>query len=458
MENEICTTFAAKMEKTKKQSYIKHYKGTLRLGIPLCIGQVGIILVGFADTIMVGRYGTDDLASVSFVNNVFNLVVITLLGFSYGITPIIGSMFGRGDTDGIGYKFRNALIANVALGLLLTVVMGALYFFIDRLGQPSELLPTIRPYYLVILASMVFVAIFNALRQFTDSLMRPSVGMWILLSGNAVNIVFNYLLIYGKLGFPELGALGAGISTLGARILMVVVFVVILMCGKAYDGIRRSFFSARARFGEILSIAKTSLPISLQMAMETGAFTVGGVMMGWIGAVELASFQVVITIGTLGFMLYYSIGAAMAIREANYYGREDYGNVNRAAWSGYHILLSMVVCVSALFYFFGESLIGMFTNDVRVAETAFALIPLLMIYQLGDATQIGFSNSLRGISHTVSIMWVAFVSYIVVGIPGSYLLGFPLGLGKDGVFMGFCLSLFTAGALFLWQFVKAMRR
>ena len=443
---------------TTKLSYIKHYKGTLSLGIPLCIGQVGIILVGFADTIMVGRYGTGDLASVSFVNNVFNLVVITLMGFSYGITPIIGNMFGRGDTEGIGYKFRNALTANVALGLLLTAVMGALYFFVDRLGQPAELLPTIRPYYLVILASMVFVAVFNAFRQFTDSLMRPSVGMWILLSGNAINIVFNYLLIYGKLGFPELGALGAGISTLGSRILMVAIFIIVLMRGKAYESIRRSFFSSRSRLGEILAITKTSMPISLQMAMETGSFTFGGVMMGWLGTVELASYQVIITIGTLGFMFYYSIGAAMAIREANYHGREDLGNVRRAAWAGYHVLLAMVVCVSILFYFFKAPLIGMFTSDAKVAETAFALIPLLMLYQCGDATQIGFSNSLRGISQTVSIMWVAFVSYVVVGIPSSFLLGFPLGLGKEGVFLGFCLSLFTAGALFLWQFLRAVRR
>ena len=184
-------------------SYAQHYRSTLKLGVPLCIGQIGVILVGFADTLMVGHYGTNDLASVSFVNNLFNLVIIGLLGFSYGITPIIGSLFARQKYDEAGAAFRNALIANALFGILLTVVMGCAYFFIDRFGQPDELLPIIRPYYLVILTSIVFVALFNAMRQFADSLLRPSVGMWILISGNAVNIVFNYLLIYGKCGLSR---------------------------------------------------------------------------------------------------------------------------------------------------------------------------------------------------------------------------------------------------------------
>lgn len=243
-------------------SYAQHYRSTLKLGVPLCIGQIGVILVGFADTLMVGHYGTNDLASVSFVNNLFNLVIIGLLGFSYGITPIIGALFARQKYDEAGAAFRNALIANALFGILLTVVMGCAYFFIDRFGQPDELLPIIRPYYLVILASIVFVALFNAMRQFADSLLRPSVGMWILISGNAVNIVFNYLLIYGKCGMPELGALGAGISTLGSRVLMTVVFAVVLLRGQAYAPMRKAFLHTRESVGEMLSITRTSMPIS----------------------------------------------------------------------------------------------------------------------------------------------------------------------------------------------------
>lgn len=439
-------------------SYAQHYRSTLKLGVPLCIGQIGVILVGFADTLMVGHYGTNDLASVSFVNNLFNLVIIGLLGFSYGITPIIGALFARQKYDEAGAAFRNALIANALFGILLTVVMGCAYFFIDRFGQPDELLPIIRPYYLVILASIVFVALFNAMRQFADSLLRPSVGMWILISGNAVNIVFNYLLIYGKCGMPELGALGAGISTLGSRVLMTVVFAVVLLRGQAYAPMRKAFLHTRESVGEMLSITRTSMPISLQMAMETGTFTFGGVMMGWLGTVELASYQVILTISTLGFMFYYSIGAAVAIRVSNYVGRGNQAEVRRSTWAGYHILLAMVVAVSFLLYFAKEPLVGIFTDDSIVAASAMALILPLIIYQCGDATQICFANALRGTGQSMSMMWIAFVSYILVGIPSGWLLGFPLGLRDVGIFYAFSVALFVGGALFLWQFLRATRK
>ena len=438
-------------------SYKKHYKDTLRLGIPLCVGQVCVILVGFADTIMVGHYSTDALASVSFVTNFFNLAVFTLLGFSYGITPIIGSLFARQDYSCAGATFRSAFAVNIVFGVLLTLVMGGAYFFLDSMGQPAELMPIIKPYYLTVLASMIFVAIFNALRQFADSLLRPSVGMWIQIAGNAVNIIFNYLLIYGKLGFPELGALGAGVSTLGARILMAVVFVVVLMRGRAYAEIRKPFLRSRARWCEMWKVAVISLPIALQLAMETGMFTVGGVMIGWLGTVELATYQVVITLATLGYMFYYSLGSAITIRVANYYGRDERGDVRRAAWAGYHVILAvmLIFCVSVCV--FRQPMVEMFTSDGVVVAAAFLLLPPLVIYQCGDAAQICFANALRGTSKSMSMMWIAFVAYVLVGIPAGYVMGFTLGLGSRGVFYGFGAALFLAGVLFFLQFLKASK-
>lgn len=439
-------------------TYSSHYKSTLRLGLPLCVGQVGTILVSFADTFMVGHYGTADLAAVSFVNNVFNLIIITLLGFSYGITPIVGAQFARKEYAAAGRSFRNALSANALFGLALTAVMLVLYFFLDYFGQPQVLMPIIKPYYLVVLSSIIFVALFNAMRQFADSLLRPSVGMWIMLLGNAFNIVFNYLLIYGKAGFPELGALGAGVSTLGARVLMVVVFVVVLLRGKAYAPMREAFMRTRESLREMLSVAKTSMPISLQMAMETSLFTFGGVMTGWLGTIELASYQVMITISTLGYLFYYSIGAAIAIRVANYAGRNDAPNLRRSAWAGYHVLLVMVVIVSLGLHFGKSALVSLFTDDTAVMATAIALIPAMIVYQCGDATQVCFSNALRGTGRSMSMMWIAFVGYLLVGVPSGFLLTFTLGLREQGVFYAFSIGLFLAGFLFLWQFLRATRR
>ena len=209
--------------------YSRHYGDMLSLGLPIVIGQFGIILVSFADTMMVGHYTTDDLAAASFVNNVFNLAIIFSTGFSYGLTPLVGSLFGKSDYTGVGRMLKNSLLANAIVSAVLVLVMGVLYLNIGRMGQPVELLPLIRPYYLVLLVSLPFILLFNAFKQFADGITDTRTSMWILLAGNAVNIFGNWLLIYGKWGMPELGVFGAGISTLFSRIFTLAVFVGIFM-------------------------------------------------------------------------------------------------------------------------------------------------------------------------------------------------------------------------------------
>ena len=190
--------------------YLSHYKDLARLGLPIVIGQLGIIFVSFADTFMVARHGTNDLAAASFVNNMFNLAIIFATGFSYGLTPIIGKLFGSGRLHDAGAVLKNALVANGSMALLLVAAMSVLYLNIGNLGQPVELLGIMRPYYIVLLLSIPFILLFNAFRQFADGITDTRTSMWVLLAGNVLNIVGNYMLIFGKWGMPELGLLGAG--------------------------------------------------------------------------------------------------------------------------------------------------------------------------------------------------------------------------------------------------------
>ena len=435
-----------------------HYVATLRLGLPIAVGQVGVILMGFADTMMVGHYSTGALAAASFVNNLFNLVTFLLIGYSYGLTPLVSAHCGRGEHAQAGACLKNALTANALYALLLLSAMGVLYFFLDSLGQPREILPLVRPYYLVMLGSMVFVMLFNVMRQFTDGTTDTAAGMWTLLAGNAFNIVGNYLLIYGIGPFPELGLLGAGLSTLLARVLTAALLAGFILTRRRYAPFRAGFRAARIRATDLLRINGKSLPVSVQMGMETGSFTFSAVMAGWIGAVELASYQVMVTVGTLGFLFYYSFGAGMSIRVAAFTGTADWPRVRQAAQAGCHILLCIATISSAVFLCFGEPLVRLFTSDPVVQATAITLIVPLMLYQFGDAMQICFANALRGTSHVLPMMGIAFVSYIVVGIPAGFVMGFPLGLGIHGIFLAFSIGLFTAAALFFWSFRRVVRR
>ena len=214
--------------------YLSNYKKIIRLGTPIVIGQLGNIVLGFIDTIMVGQYSGEALSASGFVNNLFNLGIISLLGFSYGATPVIGAYFGRKENDNVGASFKDSLWANSLAGLVIIGIYTIIYFNLHNLGQPEELLPLMRPYFLVLLLSLPFTTLFNAFKQFTDTVAATKTAMWVIMIGNFLNIILNYLLIYGISIFPELGLTGAGIATFTARIAMVAMFIYFITCEKKF--------------------------------------------------------------------------------------------------------------------------------------------------------------------------------------------------------------------------------
>ncbi len=437
--------------------YLPAYREIIRLGLPILAGQVGIIVVSFADNIMVGHYSTDALASASFVNNLFNVAVFCCLGFCYGLTPLAGALFGKGLSRAIGSLTREALWINLVYSAIIIGIMTAVYLNVDRLGQPAHLLPLIRPYYILVLVGIVPVMVFNVLSQWCYAINNTALPMWIILICNLLNIVGNYVLIFGHWGFPELGLYGAGISTLVARSAGAVAILLFLLMDKRFRDYRDGFLHGKRRPGDRRLVVRTSLPVSLQMTFESGSFTAAAVMVGWIGAVPLAAFQVCVIVGMLGFCLYYGIGSAVAIKVANEAGTGSCRGMRHYAWAGYHLMLAMMAVSSAVLLFGGRWLMGMFSNDPAVVALAVSLIAPLVLYQLGDATQITFANALRGTSHVMPMLWIAFVSYIIVGVPATYLMAFTFGMGIYGIILSFSVSLFLAGALFLYFFLRATR-
>lgn len=436
------------------QKYKADYRSILKLGLPILIGQLGLIVVGFADNIMVGRYSTAALASASLVNNLFNVAIFALMGFSYGLTPLVGALFSQGREGAIGSLVRNGLVLNVLFTLGVMGVMGVIYLNLERLGQPEELLPIIRPYYLIFLVGLLPVGVFNVFAQWAYGVKRSQMPMWIILTANMLNIAGNYMLIYGNCGCPELGLTGAGLSTLAARTLTAVLIAGAFCLRRPFKGFRAGFAAGRINGEELGRVWRTSWPVSLQMVFESGSFTVAAVMSGWLGAIELASFQVIVITGTLGFCVYYSLAAAVSVLVSNAAGLGDRDGMRRVAFGGYHIVLGFAALASLTFVFLGEYIIGAFTEDEAVIALTVTLIFPLVLYQLGDATQITFANALRGTTRVKPMMWISAFSYVVVGVPATYLLGFPAGLGVFGILLSFSVSLFVAAALFLRYFMQ----
>ncbi|MCM1471232.1 MAG: MATE family efflux transporter [Bacteroides sp.] len=413
--------------------------------------------MAFADTMMVGHYSTAALASASFVNNLFNVIVFGLLGFAYGLTPIAGAFFAQKRYGRIGSLMRYATIANVGFALLLTAIMTVVYLNVDRMGQPVELLPLIRPYFLIVMSSLVPLALFNVYAQWSYAINHTRMPMWIILGCNLLNILGNYLLIYGHWGFPELGLVGAGISTLVSRLVMAVLIIGIFLYHKVYRPYSDCFRHESGMGRDFRRILSTSIPVSLQMVFESGSFTVAAVMAGWIDAISLASFQVIVILGTLGFCVYYSIGAAVSVLISNAAGLSDHAEMRRIGFAGYRIMLCLATVSSLIFIFAGPAVMHMFTNDPAVIALSLSLIVPLVLYQYGDATQITFANALRGTSDVMPMVWISFASYMVIGIPATWILGFPCHLGIYGIILSFSVSLFTAAALFLYCFMRTTR-
>lgn len=437
--------------------YRRDYAALLRLGLPILVGQLGMIVVGFADNIMVGHYSTNALASASFVNNLFNVVIFCCIGFTYGITPIVGTLFAQKRHSDIGATMRSALILNTVFTLVIMAIMGIVYLNLHRLGQPEELLPLIRPYFLIYLAGILPVSLFNVFAQWSYGIKDTRLPMWIILGSNVANIIGNYILIFGHFGFPEMGLTGAGISTLFARLLCPIIIISWFVYRKQNRPYRDGFAKSRTNSAELKKIWNISIPISMQMTFESGSFTAAAVMTGWISAIDLAAFQIIVIIGTLGFCIYYSIGSAVTILVANEAGHNDCRAMRRVAWAGYHVLLTLMCISSAIFIFFGNSLMACFTDDPAVLTVTATLILPLVIYQAGDATQINFAGALRGTSRVMPMLWIAFISYVILGIPATYLLGFTFGFGIFGIILSFSVSLFIAGALFLYFFLRSTR-
>ena len=438
-------------------SYKRHYKELIYLGVPIMVGQLGTIILGFADTMMIGHHSAAELSAAGFVNTLFNLAIIFGLGFSYGLTPIVGALYGRGEEEEAGGKLKNSLLANLLIAVFLCIVMGILYLNLDKLGQPEELLPFIKPYYLILWASLPLIMLFNAFKQFADGITDTQTPMWILLGGNVLNIVRNYLLIYGTFGFPELGLLGGGLSTLFARLMMLVVFIGIFFLSPRYKTFLRGFRRSYANRADFRLLNKLGWPIALQMGMETASFSLCAIMLGWLGETPLAAHQIMNTITTLCFMIYYGMGAAIAVRVSYFRGQEDMPNLRRSAYAGFHLILVWGLFLCTIVFCIRHQLGSWYTDSEEVRQLVAVLVIPMLAYQFGDGLQIAFANALRGLADVKPMMYIAFVAYIILSLPTSYIFGFLLDWGTVGIWMGFPVGLTSAGIAFYLRFRQQTR-
>ena len=432
----------------------------MRIGVPIMMGQMSFIVMGLADTLMVGHYGTNELAAAGFVNNIVALLIVGGMGFSYGLTPVVGALLGEGREHDIAGKLRNGLFACSGIGLLMTLLAGLLLLVLPWFGLPQELLPLIRPYLFLLLLSLLPMMAFNAYKQFSDGIQDTSMPMWIMLIANILNIFGNWLLIFGHWGLPEMGLLGAGLATLLSRLLQLVLMAGVFHLTKHYRFYRDDFHKTSITKADQRELHRMGWPVALQLGMETASFSFSAIYVGWLGATALAAHQIMITISQLFFMLYYGLSAAVAVQVSYYRGSGEVEQTRKVAAAGLHLCWFIALLEGLPLFLLRDKVGLLFTGNTEVVcLVAMMTIPFLL-FQIGDALQCTYANSLRGMARVKPrgmarvkpMIWIAFVAYIVISLPLGYIFGFICGWGLVGVWMAFPFGLTSAGLLYYKEF------
>ena len=441
--------------------YKDQYRQNLRLALPVVLTQLGQILTQFADNLMVGRYGGDDptpLAAVSFGGSVFFILFIAAIGIALGMTPLVGERFVQGDRTRSARLLQNGILFYGVLGVVMAVVQYAAIPLLYHMRQPVDVVDMAIPYYKMLVWSMPAVMIFFAFKQFLEGVGNTRAEMYATIVANVANVIFNWFFIYGHAGAPEMGAEGAGLGTLLARVIGMLI-IVGYFCGKSrYRSYFREFSMRGFSLRSVRQLFRMGGPISLQMFLESSAFVGTGLMMGWFGKQALSAHQIALTIGNCAFMIVMSIGAAATIRISHCYGARNIGELSLAARASFHLVVAWNAFAALIFITLRHLIPTLFTSNAEVIAIASQLLVLAALYQLSDGIQNVSVGILRGIQDVRIIMPIAFVSYWLLNLPVGYLLGFTLGMGPAGLFLGFTFGLSCAAVLLILRIRHSVRR
>ena len=440
--------------------YLSKVKALARLALPVMLAQLGYIAVQVADTAMVGMYGGEDatpLAAVAFGTLISWIFLFFCIGLTIGLTPIIGELFVQGEKQKMSNYLQSSFILYPLIGVLCMGLQIASEPLLYHLDQPTEVVDMALPYYRLMAYGLPFAMLYGAIKQFLEGVGNTKSAMIVAVAANIINVILNYVFIFGKCGFEPMGAYGAGLATLMSRILNPVLLGAYFVAAKCYREYITLFTRKVEYIRNFVKLIKLGLPIAGQMVLEAIAFIFTGVMMGWFGTEAISANQIGNTYGNCTFMLVLSLGSATTICVSHAFGRRSIDEISAVVRSSLAIAAIWGVCVLAIFVALRNYMPLLFTQNDEVIILASQIIVLYAAFQISDALQCILVGVLRGLQQVKSIAVVAFIAYIVINIPVGYIVAFKLEMGAAGLIVGYIVGLTTAAILYGLQVRRYMR-
>jgi len=448
-------------------NYTKEFKYNLKLATPVMLGMLGHTFVGFVDNIMVGQLGTAELAAVSLGNSFIFIAMSLGIGFSTAITPLIAEAdsevnFIKGKSSFKHGLFLCSVLSFVLFGLIL-LAKPLMYI----MKQPEEVVQLAIPYLDLVAFSLVPLIIFQAFKQFSDGLSMTKYPMYATIIANVINIVLNYLLIFGKFGFPEMGIVGAALGTLISRFVMLFFLWWLLTKkekSKAYVTNIKLFVLDNKMIKKIMNLG---FPSAMQMFFEIAIFTAAIWLSGTLGKNPQAANQIALNLSTMTFMVAMGLSVAAMVRVGNQKGLKAYTELRRIAISIFLLGLGLAFVFAILFLVFNNFLPTLyidlndaenFTDNTEVIKIATQLLLAAAIFQLSDSVQVTVLGALRGLQDVKIPTLITFVAYWLIGFPTSYFLGKEDVYGSYGIWLGLLTGLTSAAILLYIRFNYLTKR
>jgi multidrug resistance protein, MATE family len=436
---------------------------TLLLAGPVIGSQLAQVSMGFVDTVMVGRLGAEALAGVALGHTILFFVLLICMGMAFAVGPMVSQAFGAGDEAAIGRSVRQGLWLGVLLSMPAIAVIALTPSFLLAIGQSPEIVTLTRSYLYAAMWGIPGFIFFSALRSFVEGLSRPRPILVITLVGVAFNISGNYVLMFGKLGFPALGLVGTGIAT--SIVMWVMCLLLALYVHRSRYFTRHRVFRPVRRpdpavLGELVRIG---WPIGVTFGIESALFTVTALMIGYLGAVPLAAHQVALQCAAFTFMVPLGIGIAGSVRVGQAAGRGDFHAVRRSGFVAISLSAVFMIMAAVAFWTIPSTIISLYLDlddpsNASVVQMATRLLAIAAVFQVFDGVQVSAGGALRGLKDTRVPMFIGAISYWGVGLTSGYFFGFVLGGGAQGLWWGLVGGLATAAVLLTLRFARSAGR